>query len=126
MFHVKNVFFNKYALTGGSATGDVIDTLAAKVGDVEPIVLEVWANEAATTSNGATLTIKLQHSADNSTFSDAPINTGELAASALAKGKVLEIPLPTGLSRYLRVNLAVKASTAFTAGKITAALRARY
>jgi hypothetical protein len=126
MFHIKNVFFNKYALTGGSATGDVIDTLAAKVGDVEPIVLEVWANEAATTSNSATLTITLQHSSDNSSFSDTVINTGELAASALAKGKVLEIPLPTNLKRYLRVNLAVKASTAFTAGKITAALRARY
>jgi hypothetical protein len=129
MYHVKNILCKGLDVKGsGTKYSDVLDTGGAKLGDVEPIILELWSTVNASGADGR-LAINVQSSVDESFTS--PIETGialsGLTAANLAKGKILEIALPKGLKRYLRVKFVTStANTAyFDACNITAVVRSR-
>jgi len=129
MFHVKNVFCDeKEVKDSGTVYSDVIDTGAALVGDVEPLILEIWSAVDAAGADGR-LAISLQHSTTEAFSSalESGVSLSGLTAENLAKGKILETAIPHGLKRYLRIKFVTSsADTAvFSAAKITAALRNR-
>ena len=126
MYHVLNKFCDRLDVDeAGTFYSDVIDTSAAKVGDVEPLVLEVWSEE--TGAGSGTLDITLQSSTTEA-FSTAidELVIPKKAAAGLAKGLVFSGSIPTDVKRYLRLKLVT--TTGFTSGKamITAAVRARF
>lgn len=109
---------NQQAVTADAASTDHIDFLAANVGDGEELRLVGIVTTAFATLTS--LTIKLQ-SDDNSSFSspsDDYTSSAIAAASLTAGAKVLDVPLPRGLQRYVRGYYDVGGSDA-TAGKIT-------
>lgn len=129
-FHVKNVFCKeKDVKSSGTVYSDVIDTGAANVGDIEPIVLEIWSTVNAAGADGR-LAISLQHSTDEAFSSalESGISLSGLAAADLVKGKILDSVIPSGLKRYLRIKFVTTTagSTYFTTCNITAALRNRW
>ncbi|MEM4359687.1 MAG: hypothetical protein QXT45_04105 [Candidatus Bilamarchaeaceae archaeon] len=77
-------------------------------------------NESLTSSGSATVNIRLQDSADGSSWSDL-LTTGALAYSTLTAGYVLNWYVPDNARRYLRVLYTV-GTAATTGGKITAGL----
>lgn len=126
MYHVKNVFCDAKDLdSAGTSYSDVIDTGAAKIGDVEPLILEIFSEAAC--AGAGTLDITLQSSTTEA-FSSAidEMVIPQKAAAGLAKGLVFSASLPTNVKQYLRLKFVV--TTGFTAdtAKITAALRARF
>jgi hypothetical protein len=128
-FHVKNVFCTaKDVKSSGTVYSDVIDTGAANVGDIEPIILEIWSTVNAAGADGR-LAISLQHSTTEA-FS-SPLESGValsgLAVADLVKGKILETVIPHSLKRYLRIKFITTSadSAVFSTCNITAALRNR-
>ena len=128
-FHVKNVFCEeKDVKASGTVYSDVIDTGAANVGDIEPLILEIWSTVDAAGADGR-LAISLQHSTTEAFSSalESGISVSGLAVATLVKGKILESAIPHGLKRYLRIKFVTSsADTAvFSTCNITAALRNR-
>lgn len=126
MYHVLNKFCDRLDVDAADTFySDVIDTRAAKVGDVEPLILEVWSEE--TGAGSGTLDITLQSSTTEA-FSTAidELVIPRKDATGLAKGLVFSGSIPANVKRYLRLKLVT--TTGFTSGKamITAAVRARF
>lgn len=105
--------------TGYDAFGNA---LIADAGSGGRIWLNVVVTETVTSEGAATVTFKLQESADNSSFSDTILVTGTVAKATLTAGHtVIKAPLPSGLKRYLRMEYTI-GTAALTAGKFTACL----
>lgn len=109
--------------TGDTASTNVYDTGAARdVGIGEEIYAFVRTDAAFTSAGAGTLQVKLQDSADNSTFADVQTLTAVLALAALTADTVIaRVRLPIGLRRYLRLAYTV-GTAAMTAGTVDAFL----
>lgn len=100
-----------------SAVGDVVSTnvydtgAAADVGNGETMILYAKM-VAALAGAGAIIQVVLQHSADNSTFTDAVAGPTVALAAAVANENIARIKLPIGLLRYLRVAFRISGATA--------------
>lgn len=109
-----------------SAAGDVVSTnvydtgAAADVGIGEDLYLVVKM-VAALVGAGASIQAVLQHSTDNSTFTDAAAGPVVAVAAATANKTIARLPLPIGLNRYLRVAYRISGATT-TAGTASAYL----
>lgn len=123
--HVNNVLCEDKDLDAADTVySDVLDTGAANVGDVEPLILEIWSGVDG--AGSGTLDITLQTSVDEAFTSAIDVfSLPQKDATALAKGLVFSGLLPTGLKQYLRLKFVT--TTGFTSGKclITAAIRNR-
>lgn len=127
------VFSNAQSLvTAASVASTVIDLtvqedLGVGGGAATPKIF-VQVGTAFVTANSATLNIQFQGSADGVTWTTYA-ESGALAASTLTAGqRVFGIDWPkriasnTPLPRYVRLYYVLPASTAFTAGTLTAAV----
>lgn len=124
-FDVKTMFCEKLDVSdGGLVYSNVIDTGAPKLGDVEPIPLEIMSNKQAV--GAGTVVISIQDSDDGTTWNDV-ITIPPKTAAQLAPGKIYGQPLPDGLKKKLRLAISTMGD-GFTAGTavLTAGLRARY
>ena len=81
---------------------------------VESFELEIAIPALPSLAEGKTLTVKVQDSADNSTYADvAELASVVVTGAADAKGsdkKTAVVRLPPGARRYLQANIAVAAS----------------
>jgi hypothetical protein len=100
----------------------VIDTKAA--GDPEdPLFWYIKVVAAFTSGGSGTLAAKLQHSVDNSTWTDVPIaSVGTTALAGLGAGTELaKVSLPYKMKRYIRTLYTV-ATADMTGGTIDSML----
>jgi hypothetical protein len=100
-----------------TATIDLKSTTAGAFAD--SVEVEIVIPALPSLANGKTLTVKLQDSANGSTYADIPqlaalIVTGGTNGSAAA---TRVIRLPSSAKRYLRANLAVAADGGDNTGK---------
>lgn len=111
------VFSSEQAVTADAASTNVLDLKAEgdAVGQELAIHAVVTANFATLTS----LTIKVQTSADNSSWSDVVLSPAIPVASLKKGEEVFCIRVPKGFKRYVRLYYDVTGSNA-TAGKVTA------
>ena len=73
-------------------------------------------------AGGTSVAFKLQHSANDSTYVDTYLVQAAVAVATLVLGyEVMNIPIPPGLRRYLKMVYTVAGTP--TAGKIDARLR---
>lgn len=114
---------NNQAITVTAPSTDVIDAGATKAASIgrdlgggTQLFMEITVS--ATMTGAGTLTIALQHSADNISFSDI-IALPPIAVANLVVGTRLYLPLPALLSRYLRNNYTIT-SGPFTGGTLNA------
>jgi hypothetical protein len=111
------------AVTASAASDNYIDQGAA--GDaVRPCILKVMCNTTADSTNDtATVVVSIQTD-DNSSFS-TPATLATSASFAIgdagvtAGGSVMEVALPAGLQRYIRVYYTIGTQN-LTAGKFDA------
>lgn len=121
MLDDKLILSEKQSIVG--ATGDIVSTnvidfqaVKPDPGTGRPVYLNAVIAESVA---GGSVALALQDSADNSTYA-TKYTTGAIAAASLPAGtKVLRMPLPEGLARYIRVQYTIS-SAATTAGKVTA------
>lgn len=113
------------AITVTAPSTHVIDAGATKsaslgrdIGSGEPLFLEV--NITTTMTGAGTLTIALQDSADNVTFTDV-LALPAIAVATLTAGKTYYVPLPAGLRRYIRANYTITTGP-FTGGTLQASI----
>lgn len=113
-------FGTAQAITADAASTDYIDAIKTGLGDGETLRFIVVCTEAFNTLTS--LNIKLQ-SDDNSSFSSASDDstTNVLLAGLAANTKVVDVPVPRGLQRYIRAYYDV-VGTDPTTGKLTAYL----
>lgn len=136
IFDKENLFSNAQAITASAASTNTIDlgatgtpvgasaALKRDIGPGKPIPLRIQVVQAF--NNLTSLTVAVQKSADNSTFTDVVSETialADLKAGATTKG-LRFIPL-TADARYVRLNYTVT-GTAPTAGAITAGIVAAH
>ena len=118
---------NAQAVTASAASTDVIDLgVLTDIGEGREIELLVQVGTAFTAAGAATMTVALQGSVDNSTFTDMAVTRAIPVASLTAGATLFNISVPpvgTGQAhpRYLRMNYTV-ATGPMTAGTVTAAL----
>jgi len=118
---------NAQAITTTAVSTDVIDIgTAREIGIGEPLELITAIVETFTADGAGTLTVTLQGSVDNSTFTDMAITRAVGKADLLAGREVCRFKLPASGAgqahpRYYRLNYTV-ATGPMTAGKITAGL----
>lgn len=111
------------AVTSTASSTKSLDMATAlrNVGGGEPIELIVQVAAAVTASGAATVTVSLDDSADNSSFSPV-VQTPAIGKAALVAGyEALRIRLPAGLQRYIQVTYTV-ATGPLTAGAFNAYL----
>lgn len=111
---------NEQAVTATAASTDVIDfgQTNSDAGMTDQLSMVITVDEAATAAGAATVTVAVQDSADNSSFSDVAV-TAAIGKATLVAGYQHVIPMPTKLRRYCRVNYTV-ATGPLTAGKFSA------
>ncbi len=120
------MFSEAQAVTNTAASTDVIDLGPIDgnhrdIGVGYPLEFWVLVNAAAAASGDATVSIQLQTSENNSSWTTI-YDSGALAKTALAAGKrVVSAKVPAGVQRYLRVNYSV-ATGPLTAGEFTAGI----
>lgn len=85
----------------------------------ENLWLQVIVNTAVTSAGSATVQAVLQDSADNSTFADVVAGPAVAKASCTAGASLLQLQLPVGLRRYMRVAYRIGVAD-LTAGKFDA------
>lgn len=131
MFHVDNILCEDLDVKAeGTVYSNVLNTGYEKIGDIEPLILEIWSADDAAGAEGL-LDITLQTSTTEAfTTAIDVMSLPQKAAAALAKGKVFEGALPAGLKKYLRLKFVTSSSdtetpTYFTKALITAAIRNR-
>lgn len=118
------VLSDAQAVTATAASTKSIDFAHAlrHIGDGEPIELVVVVKTALLASGGAaTLTVALQDSADNSSFSTVVTGPAIAKASLVAGYELLRITLPKGLQRYIQVYYTATTND-FTSGTVDAFL----
>ena len=102
--------------TSGEVSANVLDLKDQKV---EGYKVEIRCNVAVAGSGSETVNVKVQTSDDNSTYTDL-VASGALAkAKFVAKTKVVDLYIPAGQKRYLRV-IAIPSAATMTAGTIQA------
>ncbi|MCW5737803.1 MAG: hypothetical protein KIS73_27025 [Enhydrobacter sp.] len=112
------------ALTAAAASTKSLDMATAlrNVGSGEPIELVVAVKSALLASGGAAnLTVALQDSADNSSFTTVVTGPAVAKASLVAGFELLRIRLPAGLRRYIQVYYTPDTND-FTSGTVDAFL----
>lgn len=112
--------------TGDTASTDYIDALQPGNALVKPLYLEIIVNTTVTSGGAGTVAFVLQTD-DNSSFSSPTeiYSTAAIAKTTLVAGyKAVQIPLPVGMERYIRVVYRV-ATADLTAGKFDAYLTDR-
>ena len=116
------VMSDAQAVTSSAASTSYIDTLAAGDAISPGARLKVGINTAFVTGDSATLTVALQTD-DNSSFSSAKtlLTTSALDVTDIdaAGDSVLDLVIPSGVERYLRVYYTVGTGS-FSAGNIDA------
>ena len=99
---------------GASVNTATIDTGSAGDASLANAVVEIAIPALPSLADGKTLTVKVQDSADNSTYADvAELASVVVTGAADAKGsdkKTAVVRLPPGARRYLQANIAVAAS----------------
>ena len=99
---------------GASVNTATIDTGSAGDASLANAVVEIAIPALPSLAEGKTLTVKLQDSADNSTYADvAELASVVVTGAADSKGsdkKTAVVRLPPGARRYLQANIAVAAS----------------
>lgn len=111
---------DKQAVTVSAASTDVIDfkQKTPNIGMDDQTKLVVTVQEAAAAAGAATVTVSLQDSADNVTFTDV-ISTAAIGKADLTLGKQIVLPMPVKLRRYVRAYYTVGTGP-LTAGKFSA------
>ena len=99
---------------GASVNTATIDTGSAGDASLANAVVEIAIPALPSLAEGKTLTVKLQDSADNSTYADVAelasvVVTGAADASGSAAA-TRTVRLPSGVRRYIQANLAVAGS----------------
>ena len=108
--------------TGDTASTNVFDTQVAVDQGIGLPPLYLVANVATTATSGGSATVQavLQHSADNSSWSDVATGPAIAVASVTAGTNLVQMPIPPGTNkRYLRVAWRV-GTAALTAGAFNA------
>jgi len=125
MYTDQNLYLSDaQALTATAASTKSIDfaTALRNVGHGEPIELVVAVKTALLASGGASnLTVALQDSADNSSFSTVVTGPAVAKASLVAGYELLRVRLPHTLRRYIQVYYTVDTND-MTSGTIDAFL----
>ncbi|NNA30639.1 Bbp16 family capsid cement protein [Pseudomonas lundensis] len=111
-----NTFSSGQVVAASAPSADVLDlgplthgNTRRDIGAGEPIYLVVVAQAAATAAGAATTNIQLQTSDDNSAWITL-FDSGSLALGSLAAGaRPVQIAVPRGVRRYLRVNYVIGA-----------------
>jgi hypothetical protein len=109
---------------GDTPSTNVYDTGSTADQGIGDEVIYVYAKVKAafTTAAGGALQVVLQHSTDNSTFTDVQVLTPVTAVAALtANTTLVRAALPIGLNRYLRLAYRI-ATGVMTAGTVDAYL----
>ena len=111
---------NKQAVTVDAPSTDVIDFGQANpnVGMDGRSMLVITVDEAAAAAGAATVTVAIQDSADNASWTNV-IASAPVAKADLALGKQLVLPMPVKLRRYCRVYYTIGTGP-LTAGKFSA------
>lgn len=115
--------------TGTIASTNVIDLLNARdmgIGDDPALKLACFVTTAFSSTDSGTLTVQVQGSTDNNTFTTYAESRAYSAADLLVNAKLFPIDWPhrgpgDALPRYLRVAY-VMGSLHFTPGAVTTAL----
>mgnify|MGYP000871811203 CR=1 FL=1 len=111
------VFSNKQAVTATAASTNKIDLGVA--GDAIGQELTIHAVVDTAFATLTSLTVSLETSADDSTWTTV-LSGPAIARASLTKGaSIFCVRVPQGLSRYVRLKYTVGGSNA-TAGKVTA------
>jgi hypothetical protein len=120
----QNIFSDGQAITATADSTNIIDLGSTRMGEGEPIPLNIQVEEAFTAAGAATLTITLLTD-DNESFSSAATiySSGAIGKATLVKGYRLPglSTIPVGAERYLKLVYTV-ATGPMTAGKINAAV----
>lgn len=110
-------------LIASAASTDYVDTLAAGDAVSPGSRVRVSVQTAFTTAGTPTLVVGLQSDTDSAFGTDlvTHISTTAALAAALTLGTVLlDIQLPIGIQRYIRMYYTLGGSGVFTAGKLDA------
>jgi hypothetical protein len=105
--------------TGDTASSNVYDNGSA-YNDMgftadEDLWLHAAVSTTATSGGSATIQVVLQDSADNNSFADVVSGAAVAVANAVAGASLLDVKLPVGLRRYVRVAYRI-GTAALTAG----------
>ena len=120
-------FANGQAVTASAdATNDIdlgpiaAGNAARDIGAGEDLYLNIYTTEAATAAGAATVNFVLKTD-DNSAFSSATTlyDSGAIGKATLALGYVIQVPIPRGCEKFLRLSYVV-ATGPLTAGKFRA------
>lgn len=121
------LFSSAQAITATAASTNVLDMLNARdMGAADPdIQVAIYVITAFATTNAGTLTIQVQGSTDNVTFTTYAESRAYTSGDMAAGNKLLPIELPArssadALPRYYRLNYVV--ANAFTGGAVSAML----
>ena len=121
------LFSSAQAITATAASTNVLDMVNARdMGAADPeLQVAIYVTTAFATTNAGTLTIAVQGSTDNATFTTYAQSRAYTAGEMTAGAKLLPIELPAktsgdALPRYYRLNYTV--ANAFTGGAVTAML----
>lgn len=120
------LFSDKQAVTASAAASYDLDLGPIKgsrrdIGVGRPLYLFVNTDTTATAEGAATLNIQLQTSEDGSTYTTL-CESGAIALVSLVAGtRLLAVPVPMGVKKYLRLNYVVGTGP-LTAGAFTAGL----
>ena len=123
-----NTFSSAQVVTASAPSTDVIDlgplthgNTRRDIGAGEPIYLVVVAQASAAAAGAATANIQLQTSEDNSAWVTL-FDSGSLSLASLGAGaRPVQIAVPRGVRRYLRVNYVIGTGP-LTAGAFWAGL----
>jgi len=119
------LFDSNLALTSTQTSTNVIDLVNARdVGPGNSTALTVMSTVLFQSGGSSTLTITLQDSTDNSTYTTLAVSPAIAKANMTAGARLWGVtipPLPAGraLGRYLRLNYTVGTAD-FTAGNLSA------
>lgn len=117
------VLSDAQAVTVTAVSTKSIDTNTAlrNIGSGEPVEMLVAVGTTFTAAGAATMTVALQDSADNSTFTDVLVSPAIAVATLVAGFEALRVRVPATTRRYIALNYTV-ATGPMTAGALTAVL----
>lgn len=125
------LFDTAAAITATAPSTNVVDLsnfrdLGVNGGEFAPPKLMCLVTTTFTTTNAATLTVSIQGSTDNSTWTTYTSSLAYAAATLVAGQRLFDIDLPrppagVAIPRYLRLNYTVGTGV-FSAGAVTSAL----
>ena len=106
----------------GAGTDHKGNALIPGAGKTGKMFLNITVDVTTTSAGATTADFELQDSADNSSWAATPIKISAVAKATLVAGyRVMRMPLPPNLRRYVKVIYTVAVAN-FTAGKFSASL----